>query len=84
MRTTGPEEPSSGPDRPRRAGIFMRFVTIYLVAYFALVAGALFALWAGGALQQFPASWIVIGLMIAVGLGVMLALSARTHVIPED
>lgn len=54
----------------------MRFVNIYLVGYALLVAGALLALWYGGALQHIPAAWIAIGLLIAVGLGVMLAVSA--------
>ncbi len=54
----------------------MRFVNIYLLGYFLLVLGALAALWYGGALRQISATWLVIGLMIAAGLGVMLAVSA--------
>ena len=54
----------------------MRFVSIYLIGYFLLILGALAALWYGGALQQISATWLLIGLMIAVGLGVMLAVSA--------
>jgi len=54
----------------------MRFVNVYLVGYFLLVIGALAALWNGGVLRQISATWIVIGLVIAVGLGIMLAISA--------
>ena len=54
----------------------MRFVNIYLIGYFLLVLGALAALWYGGALGQISATWVVIGVMIAAGLGVMLAVSA--------
>jgi hypothetical protein len=54
----------------------MRFVHIYLIGYFVLVLGALAALWYGGVLRQISASWILIGLVIAVGLGIMLAVSA--------
>ena len=54
----------------------MRFVNIYLVGYFLLVIGALAALWYGGVLRQLSPMWILIGLVIAVGLGVMLAVSA--------
>ena len=54
----------------------MRFVNIYLIGYFLLVLGALAALWYGGALRQISAGWLVIGLVIAVGLGIMLAVSA--------
>lgn len=54
----------------------MRFVHIYLIGYFLLVIGALAALWYGGVLRQISPIWIVIGLVIAVGLGIMLAVSA--------
>lgn len=54
----------------------MRFVNIYLIGYFVLVIGALAALWYGGALSQISTVWIIIGLVIAVGLGIMLSVSA--------
>ena len=54
----------------------MRYVHLYLVGYFILIVGALAALWYGGVLQQLSAAWVVIGLVIAAGLGVMLAISA--------
>jgi hypothetical protein len=53
----------------------MRYVQLYLIGYFILVAGALAALWYGGVLQHLAATWILIGLIIAIGLGVMLAIS---------
>jgi hypothetical protein len=54
----------------------MRFVNIYLVGYFLLVIGALAALWYGGVLRQIAPMWTIIGLVIAVGLGIMLSVSA--------
>lgn len=54
----------------------MRYVHMYLIGYFLLVLGALVALWYGGVLQRLSATWILIGLVMAVGLGVMLAVSA--------
>lgn len=54
----------------------MRYVHMYLIGYFVLVLGALAALWYGGVLQQISATWIVIGIVIAAGLGIMLAISA--------
>lgn len=54
----------------------MRFVNVYLVGYFLLVIGAVAALWYGGVLRQISPMWIVIGLIIAVGLGIMLSVSA--------
>ena len=54
----------------------MRFVHLYLIGYFILVIGALAALWYGGVLQRLSGPWIAIGLVIAAGLGVMLAITA--------
>jgi hypothetical protein len=53
----------------------MRVVSVYLIGYFLLIIGALLALWYGGALHHISSAGILIGLMIAVGLGVMLAIS---------
>jgi hypothetical protein len=54
----------------------MRFVNIYLIGYFLLVIGALAALWYGGVLRHVSAVWVLIGLVIAIGLGIMLSISA--------
>jgi hypothetical protein len=54
----------------------MRFVHLYLIGYCILVIGALAALWYGGALQRISGMWILIGLVIAVGLGVMMSITA--------
>ena len=53
----------------------MRFINMYLVGYFILLAGALAALWYGGVLRHVSPMWVVIGLVIAVGLGIMLSVS---------
>jgi hypothetical protein len=54
----------------------MRFVNIYLIGYFLLVIGALAALWYGGVLRHISPVWVIIGLVVAVGLGIMLSISA--------
>ncbi|MGH9312961.1 MAG: hypothetical protein ACRD1S_07165 [Vicinamibacterales bacterium] len=54
----------------------MRFINIYLVGYFILVIGAVLALWQAGILAQLGAVWVVIGLIIALGLGIIFAVSA--------
>jgi hypothetical protein len=59
-----------------KQGDNMRFINAYLVGYFILVIGALAALWYGGALRHVSATWVVIGLVIAAGLGIMLSVSA--------
>jgi hypothetical protein len=53
----------------------MRFINMYLVGYFILLMGALAALWYGGVLRHVSPVWVVIGLVIAVGLGIMLSVS---------
>ena len=53
----------------------MRFINMYLIGYFILLIGAVAALWYGGVLRHVAAGWVVIGLVIAVGLGIMLSVS---------
>jgi hypothetical protein len=62
----------------------MRFINMYLIGYFVLVAGALLALWYGGVLRHVSPVWVVIGLVIAVGLGIMLSVSSGKPTITEE
>jgi hypothetical protein len=54
----------------------MRFVNIFLVGYSVLIIGALLALWYGGVLHHLSPIWVVIGLVIAIGFGIMLSITA--------
>jgi len=49
-------------------------IRIYLTAYFVLVGAAVAALWQGGVLGRLPVAWVVAALVVAAGLGVLLAL----------
>ena len=60
----------------RAANRFMRFLKIYLIGYFILLLGAGLALWQSGILRQIPGVWLAIGLIIAIGLGIMLAVAS--------
>ena len=62
----------------------MRFIHLYLIGYFVLVLGAVLALWQAGALARIGAVWVAIGLVIAVGLGIMLAVTAGRPTITRD
>lgn len=62
----------------------MRFINMFLVGYFVLVIGALLALWYGGVLRHVAAMWVVIGLIIAVGFGIMLSVSGGKPTITEE
>jgi hypothetical protein len=54
----------------------MRFVHVYLIGYFVVLIGAVAALWYGGVLRQISPVWVLIGLVIAVGLGIMMSITA--------
>ncbi len=54
----------------------MSFIRLYIVGYFVLLAGALLALWQADILGHIPLAWIAIGLIIAIGLGIMLAVTS--------
>jgi hypothetical protein len=57
---------------------------MYLIGYFVLLFGALAALWYGGVLRHVSPVWVLIGLVIAVGLGIMLSVSSGKPSITED
>jgi hypothetical protein len=54
----------------------MRFIHLFLIGYFVLVLGAVMALWKAGVLAHVSGTWVAIGTIIAVGLGIMLAVSS--------
>ena len=54
----------------------MRFIHLFLIGYFILVLGAAMALWQAGVLAHVSGTWLAIGVTIAVGLGIMLAVSS--------
>ncbi len=54
----------------------MRYLKLYLVGYFVLLLGGVLALWQSGILDEIPGVWLAIGAVIAVGLGIVLAVSS--------
>ena len=48
---------------------------MYLVGFFILLGGVLAALWKLGVLARIGTTWTVIGIVIAVGIGIMVAVS---------
>ena len=53
----------------------MKWVQMYLLGYVIMVGGIVAALWKMGVLARVGAGWTAIGLVIAIGLGVMIAVS---------
>lgn len=54
----------------------MKFINMYLVGYVVLIIGVVLALWKTGVLEHISGAWIAIGVVVAVGLGVMMSVSA--------
>jgi hypothetical protein len=53
----------------------VKWAGLYLVGFVVLMGGVLAALWQMGVLQSVGTTWTVIGLIIAIGLGIMFAVS---------
>jgi hypothetical protein len=57
---------------------------MYLVGYFILVIGVTMGLYQSGVLNQVPPIWVAIGVIVAVGLGIMLSVSSGKPTITEE
>jgi hypothetical protein len=55
----------------------MKWTGAYLIGYAVLVGGIFAALWKMGILERIGVAWSLIGLMIVIGIGIMLAVSSR-------
>jgi hypothetical protein len=53
----------------------VKWAGMYLVGFILLIAGLLAALWKLGILQSIGTTWTLIGVVIAVGIGIMVAVS---------
>ncbi len=53
----------------------MKWAGLYLVGFVVLIGGLLAALWKLGLLESLGTTWIVIGVVIAIGLGIMFSVS---------
>jgi len=53
----------------------MKWAGMYLVGFLVLICGLLAALWKLGILTSIGTAWTAIGVMIAIGIGIMLAVS---------
>jgi len=62
----------------------MRFIHLYLVGYFVLVVGAVLALWQAGILAHVSGIWLAIGTLVALGLDIMLAVTAGKPTVTRE
>ena len=59
----------------------MKWLKLYLVGYFVLLIGAGLALWQAGVLDDIPGMWLAIGVIVAVGFGIMLAVASTPRAV---
>jgi FtsH-binding integral membrane protein len=62
----------------------MRFIHLYLIGYFVLALGVTLALWQTGVLSRVPPIWICVGVLVAVGLGIMVSVSSGKPTVSEE
>jgi hypothetical protein len=60
----------------KTGGGAMKFINMYFVGYVVLILGLTLGLWQAGILQALAPVWIAVGLIVAIGMGIMLAVSA--------
>lgn len=53
----------------------MKWTGIFLLGYVILIGGVVAALWKLGVLADVGVTWTIIGIVIAIGIGIMLAVS---------
>ena len=62
----------------------MRFIHLFLAGYFVLVLGVGLALWQTGVLRSVAPIWIVIGTLVAIGMGIMMSVASGKPTISEE
>ena len=53
----------------------MKWAGAYFVGFVILIGGLLAALWKLGILQSIESTWIVIGVVILIGVGIMVSVA---------
>jgi hypothetical protein len=54
----------------------VKWAGMFLVGFIVLMGGILAALWKLGVLARIGTTWTIIGVVIAVGLGIMIAVGS--------
>ena len=53
----------------------MKWAALYFLGFVLLIGGILAALWQLGILQNIETTWIVIGVVILTGIGIMVSIA---------
>ena len=62
----------------------MRFIHLFLAGYFTLVLGVGLALWQMNLLRNVAPVWIIVGVLVAVGMGIMMSVASGKPTISEE
>ena len=62
----------------------MRFIHLFLVGYFVLIVGVALALWQTGLLNRVSPIWLVIGVIVATGVGIMMSVSSGKPTVTKE
>ena len=62
----------------------MKFIHMFLIGYFVLIVGVALALWQAGVLNHVTPIWIAIGVIVAVGVGIMMSVSSGKPAITTE
>ena len=62
----------------------MKFIHLFLIGYFVLVVGVALALWQTGVLNRVAPIWVLIGLLVSVGVGIMMSVSSGKPAISTE
>jgi hypothetical protein len=54
-----------------------RLMIVYLVVYYAIIAGAAVTVWRSGLISHFGGTWTLLAITVAVALGGLLAALSR-------
>jgi hypothetical protein len=62
----------------------VRYINMYFVGFIVFVIGLALALWKAGILAHVAPVWIVIGLVVAIGLGIMMSVGSGKPTITHE
>jgi hypothetical protein len=61
----------------------VRFIHLYLLVYFLLLMAAGLTLWHAGAFGRVPLTWVAMGAIVTIGLGVLLAITSSRRTLHD-
>jgi hypothetical protein len=62
----------------------VRFINLFLIGYCVLIAGLCLAMWQLGVFRHVAPIWLGIGVLVAVGLGIMMSVRSGKPTITEE